>query len=111
MADPGGPVSGRTGCRRPPAQAPDRKDCAAAMTDRLDRALLELAAALREELGAAARSTPDRLLDIPSAATALGIGRTRLYAELDSGRIRSVRVGRRRLIPALAIAEFVGRSA
>jgi excisionase family DNA binding protein len=74
-------------------------------TDRLDRALLELAAALREELAEAASGTPERLLDIPSAAAALGIGRTRLYAELDSGQLRSVKVGRRRLVPSSAIAE------
>jgi len=78
------------------------------MTDRLDRALLELAAALREELATAAQSAPERLLDIPTAAAALGVGRTRLYAELDSGRLRSVRVGRRRLVPSSAIAELAG---
>jgi excisionase family DNA binding protein len=75
------------------------------MTDRLDRALLELADALRQELAAAAQSAPDRLLDVRSAAAALGIGRTALYAEINSGRVRSVRVGRRRLVPASAIAE------
>ena len=75
------------------------------MSDRLERALLELAAAIREELVQAAQPAPDRLLDIPSAAAALNVGRTRLYAELDAGRLRSIRIGRRRLIPASAIAE------
>ena len=75
------------------------------MNDRLDRALLELAAALREELASAAQAGPERLLDIPAAAQALGVGRTTLYGELDSGRLRSVRVGRRRLVPSSAIAE------
>jgi excisionase family DNA binding protein len=79
------------------------------MTDRLDAALLELAAAIREEVSAASSAppAPDRLLDIEEAGATLGIGRTATYGELAAGRLRSVRVGRRRLIPAGAIAAFI----
>jgi excisionase family DNA binding protein len=47
------------------------------------------------------------LLAIDEASTMLGLGRSRLYAEISSGRLRSVVVGRRRLVPASAIAEFI----
>jgi excisionase family DNA binding protein len=50
---------------------------------------------------------PDRLLDIQSASALLGIGRSRLYDEIGAGRLRSIKVGRRRLVPAKAIADFI----
>ncbi len=78
------------------------------MSDRLEAALAELAAAIREEIRsepAGIAGAPDRLLSIASAATVLGIGRTALYAELQAGRLRSVKVGRRRLVPSSAVAE------
>jgi excisionase family DNA binding protein len=51
--------------------------------------------------------TPDRLLDIESTSAILGIGRSRLYDEIGAGRLRSIKVGRRRLIPARAIEDFI----
>jgi excisionase family DNA binding protein len=77
------------------------------MTDRLAAAVAELVTALREEAGATALDAPDRLLSIDEARDALGIGRSLLFGEIGAGRLRSVRVGRRRLIPAGAIAEYV----
>jgi excisionase family DNA binding protein len=80
------------------------------MTTRLDAALRELAEAIREEVRTEAATdprTPDRLLSITEAAEALGIGRTATYSELEAGRLRSVKVGRRRLVPASAIAERI----
>jgi len=75
---------------------------------RLDAALHELAEAIREEV---ARTTPadvpERLLSIDDAAERLGIGRSRLYDELAAGRLRSLKVGRRRLVPASALAAYV----
>ena len=79
------------------------------MTDRLEAAIRELAAALREELvaEAPAADAPPRLLSIEQACAALGgIARSTLYQLLDRGELRSVTVGRRRLIPASAIAEY-----
>ena len=78
------------------------------MSDRLRTAVVDLVAALRDEIAAEARPIvrePDRLLSIEQAARALGIGRTALYSEIGAGRIRSVKVGRRRLVPSSAISE------
>lgn len=78
------------------------------MSDRLAAAVIELVEALREELRAEAEAgprAPDRLLSVGDAATALGVGRSSVYAEIATGRLRSVKVGRRRLVPASAIAE------
>ncbi len=78
------------------------------MSDRLATAVMELVAALRDEIASERRPSerePDRLLSIDQAAQALGIGRTALYSEVGAGRIRSVKVGRRRLVPSSAITE------
>jgi excisionase family DNA binding protein len=78
------------------------------VTDRLAAAVAELVAAIREEV-AVSRPTeaPTRLLSVAEAASALGIGRSRLYEEIGKGRVRTVRSGRRRLVPADAIDAFV----
>jgi excisionase family DNA binding protein len=77
-------------------------DALAAAADALEAA----AAALRRAAEAPAPSEgPDRLLSVEEASRALGVGRSTVYAELGAGRLRSVRVGRRRLIPAAAVAE------
>ncbi len=41
------------------------------------------------------------------AAEALGIGRTLIYQLIDSGSLRSLKIGRRRLIPRDAIVELL----
>ena len=41
------------------------------------------------------------------AAQALGIGRTFMYSLLASGRIESIKLGRRRLIPTEALERLV----
>jgi excisionase family DNA binding protein len=84
------------------------------MTDRLALALAELVDALRAEARASVppdAGAPDRLLSIDAAAEALGIGRSALYGELQAGRLRSVKVGRRRLIPAAALAAYINEKA
>ncbi|WP_183988165.1 helix-turn-helix domain-containing protein [Deinobacterium chartae] len=55
---------------------------------------------------------PASLVHTPQeAATLLHIGKNTLHALLRSGRLRSVRVGRKYLIPSSAIQEFLeGRS-
>ena len=47
------------------------------------------------------------LVSIPEAARRLSVGRTTAYAMISAGRLRTVTVGRRRLVPVAALAEFV----
>jgi len=78
------------------------------MSDRLTAALAELVAALREEARAEATPhAPDRLLSVDEAAATLGLGRSLLYGEIQAGRVRSVKVGRRRLVPSAAITDYI----
>jgi excisionase family DNA binding protein len=47
------------------------------------------------------------LYRVPEAARRLSLSRSRVYELINSGRLRSVREGRTRLVPASAIAEYV----
>jgi excisionase family DNA binding protein len=78
----------------------------AAVRVAVDQLVAALLAAVRAE-AATVPAPSDRLLSIDQAASALGIGRTALYDELTDGRLRSFKVGRRRLIPASAVAAFI----
>ena len=49
------------------------------------------------------------LLDVREAARRVGLGRSRFYQELLSGRCESVTVGRRRLIPVASLDSYVAR--
>jgi excisionase family DNA binding protein len=83
------------------------------MSDRLEAALAELAAAIRDELRAelAERAGgPPELLSIPAAAERLSIGRTALYDAIGRGEVRSVKVGRRRLVPFEALGELTKKA-
>jgi excisionase family DNA binding protein len=83
-----------------------------AVSDRLRTVVNELVAVLRDEIASevgARERAPDRLLSIEDAARALGIGRTALYSEIGAGRIRTIKVGRRRLVPSSAISEVASR--
>ena len=71
-------------------------------TDALASAIL---AAVRAE-AASNDARPEQLLSIDRAAVLAGVGRTTIYAAIGAGRLRSVKVGRRRLVPASAIAEL-----
>jgi excisionase family DNA binding protein len=80
------------------------------LSDRLERAVAELVAAIREEIAAeieASRRGPDRLLSIREAAARLGVARTTAYRLIGDGRLRSFRVGGRRLVSESAIAELI----
>ncbi len=77
------------------------------MSDRLVAAVAELVDALREELAIAPATAPEQLLSTTLAAERLGIGRSALYGEIAAGRLRTVTIGRRRLVPAGAIASYV----
>ena len=78
------------------------------MTDRIEAALADLAAAIRAEIQrtVAERESPPELLSVEEAARRAGVGRSLLYGLIARGRLRSVKVGRRRLIPADAIGEL-----
>jgi excisionase family DNA binding protein len=53
-------------------------------------------------------TTDGRLALTPEeAAQAIGIGRTKIYELLANGRIRSVKVGRRLVVPMSAIDAFL----
>ena len=51
--------------------------------------------------------TRRELYRVAEAMALLSLSRSVLYEELRCGRLRSVHVGRTRLIPAAAIAEYV----
>lgn len=54
-----------------------------------------------------AASIPQRLHPVTGAAKVLGLARSTAYEEIRLGRLRSVKVGRRRLIPSEYIDEYV----
>ena len=78
----------------------------AAIRSATEQLVAAILAAVRAEAATTA-DAPDRLYGIPEAAAALGIGRSAVYDELAAGRLRSLKVGRRRLIPAGAVREYI----
>ena len=58
-----------------------------------------------------ANSADDRLaLSITEAARLLGVGRTTVYQELiDTGQLRTVKIGTRRLVPVSEIHAFLAK--
>lgn len=50
---------------------------------------------------------PAVVYNVAEAAEALRISRTAVYELIRSGQLRTVKVGRRRLVPVGALAEFV----
>ena len=63
----------------------------------------------RRRPGRGPRSQSDgRLMyRVSEAAEMLGIGRTNVYELMNEGRVRSVRIGHRRLIPRVSLEAFV----
>lgn len=57
----------------------------------------------------ASMASPRLLLSVPEAARALGIASSSLYVLMDRHELTSVSIGRRRLLPARALEEYVGR--
>jgi excisionase family DNA binding protein len=49
------------------------------------------------------------LLSIQDAARALSIGRTALYELINAGQIKPLHIGKRTLIPAEALTDFVAQ--
>lgn len=79
------------------------------MSDRLEAAIRELVAAIREEIRqeAETKPRPSALLSVADAAAQLSIGRSLAYDAIQRGHLRTVKVGRRRLVPEDALADFV----
>lgn len=60
-------------------------------------------------LGKQAGAEDSALVGVPEAARRLNLGETTTKREIAAGRLRSVLVGRRRLVPVDAISEFAQR--
>lgn len=82
------------------------------MTDTLAEILRDMVRAIvREELRATADpGSPAQLLSVEEAAGLAGVGRSWMYEAIARGQCRSVKLGRRRLVPSDAIAEMVEQS-
>jgi excisionase family DNA binding protein len=80
---------------------------------RLEAALAELAEAIRAEVREELRQDagPPALLSVDAAAERLAISRTSAYGLIRSGKLRTLAVGSRRLVPASAIDELIGERA
>ena len=48
-------------------------------------------------------------LSVPEAVAASGIGRTTLFALIKSGELQSIKIGRRRYVPVVALQEYLER--
>ncbi|KGF15156.1 helix-turn-helix domain-containing protein [Corynebacterium freneyi] len=48
-----------------------------------------------------------KLYPIPAVMDETGLGRTTVFGLISSGELRSVKVGRRRLVPAAALDEYI----
>lgn len=74
-------------------------------------ALETAAAAIREAARARANGDgPPALLSVEAAARRLGIGRTSTFALIRSGALPSHSIGRRRLVSAAAIDDYLAAS-
>ena len=74
---------------------------------RIRQAVAELADAIVAAVDDGPSPAPDRLLSINEAAEATSLGRSKVYSLISTGELRSLRIGRRRVIPASAVAEFI----
>lgn len=75
------------------------------MGDRLDAAVAELVAALREELVVKAPRERVELLTVAEACRWTGLSRTAMMGAISRGEVRSWKIGGRRVIPADAITD------
>jgi excisionase family DNA binding protein len=56
------------------------------------------------------QAAPERLgYSVPEAAEVLGVSRALVYQLLRTGELRSLKLGRRRIIPRDALGELLGR--
>jgi excisionase family DNA binding protein len=92
----------------PTSAARQRTTAAAGLStpEGLDVLIEVLAEAVSQRL--ANRATePAKLLGVREAAARLGVSERTIRALIASGELRSLRVGRRRLVPVDAIADYV----
>jgi excisionase family DNA binding protein len=80
---------------------PDAETRVRAALTELGEALIELA---RQK--PPATTSPVELVSVAEAARRAGIGRSSMYLEVQAGRIRSVRVRGRRLVPAAELTRL-----
>ncbi len=66
----------------------------------------EQAIMIEPSVSSAGMNAP-RLLSIKQTMFALNLGRTRIYELIAEGKLKTVRIGRRRLIPTEAIDTFL----
>jgi excisionase family DNA binding protein len=52
-------------------------------------------------------AVPARLLPVEAVMAQLNIGRSSVFKLFDSNQLRSVKIGRRRLVPQSAVDQFV----
>ena len=77
-------------------------------TARIEAAVVELVAAIAEEISVRTLpSPPTRLLSVEQAGEVLGVSRTSVYALMGQGRLRRIKLGKRVLIPVSAMAELI----
>lgn len=57
------------------------------------------------------KDDPRLTITVAETAKRLGVGRQSVYHELNSGRLRSVRIGRRRLVPVVELQQFLANLA
>jgi excisionase family DNA binding protein len=50
---------------------------------------------------------PGRLNQIDDVMARLGVGRSTVFGLMASGRLKSVKIGRRRLVPEQALTDFI----
>lgn len=77
------------------------------MTDRLDAAISELVAALRDEMRATTAPAAPRAFSVAETASLIGVSRSVLYKIIGAGALRTRKVGSRRLVTAVALDEFL----
>lgn len=88
--------------KSPPVNGAESEDVLSALRNEV-AALREEVSALRREL-----SEPDpELIDVSTAAECLSVSERTLRSYLSDETIRSVKVGRRRLVPPSALRSFV----
>lgn len=80
------------------------------LADALRPIVAQLVAEALAARSAVATDAPDRLLGVEEAAAALGIGRTATYELIARGRLASCRVGRRRMVAAADLRDFIERT-